>query len=74
MGHIVLHASAVVTSPAVNRELYEEAKSEDKTIKVYEMKGWYILCSVGRLMRMLQLFGMIFCHGWMLDAMEGQWK
>ena len=39
MGHIVLHASAVVTSPAVNRELYEEAKSEDKTIKVYEMKG-----------------------------------
>ncbi|KAI4296664.1 hypothetical protein L6164_036605 [Bauhinia variegata] len=34
---IVLHGSAdVVTDPNVSRELYEEAKSEDKSIKVYE--------------------------------------
>lgn len=34
---IVLHGSAdLVTDPAVSRALYEEAKSEDKTIKIYE--------------------------------------
>lgn len=34
---IVLHGSAdVVTDPEVSRELYEEARSEDKTIKVYD--------------------------------------
>lgn len=34
---IVLHGSAdLVTDPNVSRELYEEAKSEDKTIKIYE--------------------------------------
>ncbi|XP_021830790.1 caffeoylshikimate esterase [Prunus avium] len=34
---IVLHGSAdVVTDPNVSRALYEEAKSEDKTIKIYE--------------------------------------
>ncbi|CAK8577769.1 unnamed protein product [Lathyrus sativus] len=34
---IVLHGSAdVVTDPEVSRELYEEARSEDKSIKVYD--------------------------------------
>jgi acylglycerol lipase len=34
---IVLHGSAdVVTDPDVSRELYEEAKSEDKTIRVFD--------------------------------------
>ncbi|KAL6201140.1 hypothetical protein ACLB2K_024855 [Fragaria x ananassa] len=34
---IVLHGSAdVVTDPNVSRALYEEAKSEDKTIKIYD--------------------------------------
>ncbi|KAK7319639.1 hypothetical protein RJT34_04362 [Clitoria ternatea] len=34
---IVLHGSAdVVTDPDVSRELYKEARSEDKTIKVYD--------------------------------------
>ncbi|KAK4754432.1 hypothetical protein SAY87_002536 [Trapa incisa] len=34
---IVLHGSAdVVTDPMVSRMLYEEARSEDKTIKIYE--------------------------------------
>lgn len=34
---IVLHGSAdVVTDPSVSRALYEEAKSEDKTIKIYD--------------------------------------
>ncbi|GMH05419.1 hypothetical protein Nepgr_007259 [Nepenthes gracilis] len=34
---IVLHGSAdVVTDPNVSRELYEEAKSEDKTLKIYD--------------------------------------
>lgn len=34
---IVIHGSAdVVTDPEVSRELYELAKSEDKTIKIYE--------------------------------------
>lgn len=34
---IVLHGNAdVVTDPDVSRALYEEAKSEDKTIKIYE--------------------------------------
>ncbi|XP_042483317.1 caffeoylshikimate esterase [Macadamia integrifolia] len=34
---IVLHGSAdVVTDPDVSRSLYEAAKSEDKTIKIYE--------------------------------------
>ncbi|KAK4858114.1 hypothetical protein QYF36_011247 [Acer negundo] len=34
---IVLHGSAdVVTDPNVSRALYEQAKSEDKTIKIYE--------------------------------------
>ncbi|XP_059659368.1 caffeoylshikimate esterase [Cornus florida] len=34
---IVLHGSAdVVTDPNVSRELYEEAKSEDKSIKIYD--------------------------------------
>lgn len=34
---IVLHGSAdVVTDPTVSRALYEEAKSEDKTIRIYE--------------------------------------
>lgn len=34
---IVLHGSAdVVTDPEVSRELYEEARSDDKTIKVYD--------------------------------------
>ncbi|KAG4977374.1 hypothetical protein AAZX31_13G167700 [Glycine max] len=34
---IVLHGSAdVVTDPNVSRELYREARSDDKTIKVYE--------------------------------------
>ncbi|KAK3188057.1 hypothetical protein Dsin_027618 [Dipteronia sinensis] len=35
---IVLHGSAdVVTDPTVSRALYEQAKSEDKTIKIYEV-------------------------------------
>ncbi|CAL5213409.1 unnamed protein product [Lathyrus oleraceus] len=34
---IVLHGSAdVVTDPEVSRELYEEARSDDKTIEVYD--------------------------------------
>ncbi|KAJ0017871.1 hypothetical protein Pint_10688 [Pistacia integerrima] len=34
---IVLHGSAdVVTDPSVSRALYEEAKSEDKTMKIYD--------------------------------------
>ncbi|PIA40779.1 hypothetical protein AQUCO_02400088v1 [Aquilegia coerulea] len=34
---IVLHGSAdVVTDPSVSRDLYEAAKSDDKTIKIYE--------------------------------------
>lgn len=34
---IVLHGSAdVVTDPNVSRELYDTAKSEDKTIKIYD--------------------------------------
>ncbi|KAA8515309.1 hypothetical protein F0562_018461 [Nyssa sinensis] len=34
---IVLHGSAdVVTDPNVSRELYEEAKSEDRSIKIYD--------------------------------------
>ncbi|KAL0442788.1 UNVERIFIED_CONTAM: Caffeoylshikimate esterase [Sesamum latifolium] len=34
---IVIHGSAdVVTDPAVSRELYQVAKSEDKSIKIYE--------------------------------------
>lgn len=34
---IVIHGRAdVVTDPEVSRELYELAKSEDKTIKIYE--------------------------------------
>lgn len=34
---LVLHGSEdAVTDPAVSRALYEEAKSEDKTIKIYE--------------------------------------
>lgn len=34
---VVLHGSAdLVTDPNVSRELYEVAKSEDKSIKVYE--------------------------------------
>ncbi|XP_074272172.1 caffeoylshikimate esterase [Silene latifolia] len=34
---VVLHGSADgVTDPNVSRELYEEARSEDKTIKIYE--------------------------------------
>ncbi|KAK9714730.1 hypothetical protein RND81_06G115400 [Saponaria officinalis] len=34
---IVLHGSAdVVTDPNVSRDLYEEAKSDDKTIKIYD--------------------------------------
>ncbi|XP_010533890.1 PREDICTED: caffeoylshikimate esterase [Tarenaya hassleriana] len=34
---IVLHGSAdVVTDPEVSRALYEEAKSKDKTLKIYE--------------------------------------
>lgn len=34
---IVLHGNAdVVTDPAVSRALYDEAKSEDKTIKIYD--------------------------------------
>ncbi|PRQ28857.1 putative 2-acylglycerol O-acyltransferase [Rosa chinensis] len=34
---LVLHGSAdVVTDPNVSRALYEEAKSEDKTIKIYD--------------------------------------
>ncbi|WCJ26980.1 alpha/beta-Hydrolases superfamily protein [Euphorbia peplus] len=34
---LVLHGSAdVVTDPDVSRELYEEAKSEDKSMKIYE--------------------------------------
>lgn len=37
MPFLVLHGSAdVVTDPNVSRELYEVAKSEDKSIKVYE--------------------------------------
>ncbi|MED6156711.1 hypothetical protein PIB30_016867 [Stylosanthes scabra] len=34
---LVLHGSAdVVTDPAVSRELYEEAKCEDKSVKIYD--------------------------------------
>lgn len=34
---IVLHGSAdVVTDPAISRELYEKAKSDDKSIKIYD--------------------------------------
>ncbi|KAF3498842.1 hypothetical protein DY000_02054692 [Brassica cretica] len=34
---LVLHGSAdVVTDPEVSRELYESAKSEDKTLKIYD--------------------------------------
>ncbi|XP_020241012.1 caffeoylshikimate esterase [Asparagus officinalis] len=34
---LVLHGSAdVVTDPEVSRDLYEKAKSEDKTVKIYE--------------------------------------
>lgn len=34
---IVLHGSAdVVTDPTVSRALYEEAESEDKSIRIYE--------------------------------------
>lgn len=34
---VVMHGDAdVVTDPGVSRELYEVAKSEDKSIKIYE--------------------------------------